>query len=1502
MENKVRFKLHKVKKNWVTIGVTTLSMVALAGGSLLAQGKVEADETSAPNGDGLQQLSEDGTASLVTTTTVTEQASVSAVETASVSHETSFQAATSAVSQEATAQAQTSPVASQEVAVSSQTQSSGQETQTTEQVSQGQTSTQVAGQTSAQSTPSVTEQARPRVLTNAAPAIATRAADSTIRINANRNTNITITASGTTPNVTIITGPNTPKPNVTVTSPNGTRPNVTIVTQPNQPNKPVQPSQPSQPNKPVQPSQPSLDYKPVASNLKTIDGKQYYVENGVVKKNTAIELDGRLYYFDETGAMVDQSKPLYRADAIPNNSIYAVYNQAYDTSSKSFEHLDNFLTADSWYRPKQILKDGKNWTASTEKDYRPLLMTWWPDKVTQVNYLNYMSQQGFSDKAYTTDMMSYDLAAAAETVQRGIEERIGREGNTTWLRQLMSDFIKTQPGWNSESEDNLLVGKDHLQGGALTFLNNSATSHANSDFRLMNRTPTNQTGTRKYHIDRSNGGYELLLANDIDNSNPAVQAEQLNWLHYIMNIGSILGNDPSANFDGVRIDAVDNVDADLLQIASDYFKEKYRVADNEANAIAHLSILEAWSYNDHQYNKDTKGAQLSIDNPLRETLLTTFLRKSNYRGSLERVITNSLNNRSSEQKHTPRDANYIFVRAHDSEVQAVLANIISKQINPKTDGFTFTMDELKQAFEIYNADMRKADKKYTQYNIPAAYATMLTNKDSITRVYYGDLFTDDGQYMAEKSPYYNAIDALLRARIKYVAGGQDMKVTKLNGYEIMSSVRYGKGAEEANQLGTAETRNQGMLVLTANRPDMKLGANDRLVVNMGAAHKNQAYRPLLLSKSTGLATYLKDSDVPAGLVRYTDNQGNLTFTADDITGHSTVEVSGYLAVWVPVGASENQDARTKASTTKKGEQVFESSAALDSQVIYEGFSNFQDFVKTPSQYTNRVIAQNAKLFKEWGITSFEFAPQYVSSQDGTFLDSIIENGYAFEDRYDIAMSKNNKYGSLKDLMDALRALHAEGISAIADWVPDQIYNLPGKEVVTASRTNSYGTPRPNAEIYNSLYAAKTRTFGNDFQGKYGGAFLDELKAKYPAIFERVQISNGRKLTTNEKITQWSAKYFNGSNIQGTGARYVLQDNATNQYFSLKAGQTFLPKQMTEITATGFRRVGDKVQYLSTSGYLAKNTFIQIGANQWYYFDKNGNMVTGEQVIDGKKYFFLDNGLQLRHVLRQGSDGHVYYYDPKGVQAFNGFYDFAGPRQDVRYFDGNGQMYRGLHDMYGTTFYFDEKTGIQAKDKFIRFADGRTRYFIPDTGFVTENNKWYYVDGNGKLVKGAQVINGNHYYFNNDYSQVKGAWANGRYYDGDSGQAVTNRFVQVGANKWAYLNQNGQKVVGLQHINGKLYYFEGNGVQAKGKLLTYRGKKYYFDANSGEAVTNLFIQVSRGVWYYFNASGQAVTGEQVINGQHLYFDASGRQVKGRYVWVKGQRRYYDANTGAWVRKR
>ena len=33
----------------------------------------------------------------------------------------------------------------------------------------------------------------------------------------------------------------------------------------------------------------------------------------------------------------------------------------------SFELVDGYLTADSWYRPKEILEAGTTWKASTEK-------------------------------------------------------------------------------------------------------------------------------------------------------------------------------------------------------------------------------------------------------------------------------------------------------------------------------------------------------------------------------------------------------------------------------------------------------------------------------------------------------------------------------------------------------------------------------------------------------------------------------------------------------------------------------------------------------------------------------------------------------------------------------------------------------------------------------------------------------------------------------------------------------------------------------------------------------------------------------------------------------------------------------------------------------------------------------------------------------------------------------------------------------------------------------
>ncbi|MFM1629478.1 glycoside hydrolase family 70 protein, partial [Streptococcus mutans] len=66
---------------------------------------------------------------------------------------------------------------------------------------------------------------------------------------------------------------------------------------------------------------------------------------------------------------------------------------------------------------------------------------------------------------------------------------------------------------------------------------------------------------------------------------------------------------------------------------------------------------------------------------------------------------------------------------------------------------------------------------------------------------------------------------------------------------------------------------------------------------------------------------------------------------------------------------------------------------------------------------------------------------------------------------------------------------------MADWVPDQMYAFPEKEVVTATRVDKFGKPVEGSQIKSVLYVADSKSSGKDQQAKYGGAFLEELQAK-----------------------------------------------------------------------------------------------------------------------------------------------------------------------------------------------------------------------------------------------------------------------------------------------------------------------------------------------------------------------------------------------------------------------
>ena len=1465
MGKKVHYKLHKVKKQWVTIAVTSAALASIVGGATVANQKVSADETTKP----------------VASTTAESDV---VVET----HEVAAPAATATT--DATA-----------------------------------VTTDKAADTTTVEPPAAVTTAADTTTNTAAPAATDRAAvvnDATTEAPAT-----TATATDTT-----LTVAEKPKSGVTEKEETAAL---------------------------------SLD------NIKQVDGKYYYVkEDGSYKTNFAVSVNGQLLYFGKDGALTSTSTHSFTPGTTNLVDAFSSHNRAYDSKKESFELVDGYLTPNSWYRPVTILENGEKWRVSTEKDFRPLLMAWWPDVDTQVAYLNTFSKHFNLNATYSTSQSQSELNAAAKTIQIKIEQEISAKKSTEWLRQAIESFVKEQDQWNTTTENYTLA--DHLQGGALLYVNNDKTPWANSDYRLLNRTPSNQDGSLN-GTGRYLGGYEFLLANDVDNSNPVVQAEQLNQIHYLVNWGSIVMGDKDANFDGIRVDAVDNVDADLLQVYTNYFRAAFGVDKSEANALAHISILEAWDLNDNAYNQKHDGAALAMDNNLRYAIMGALYGSGS---SLKDLITSSLTDRTNNSKYGDTQANYIFARAHDNLVQDIIRDIVQKEINPKSDGYTMTDAELKRAFEIYNEDMKKAEKRYTINNIPAAYALILQNMEQVTRVYYGDLYTDNGQYMATKSPYYDAITTLLKNRMKYVSGGQSMKVDTFNGKEILSSVRYGKDIMTADQTtGVAETsKHSGMLTLIANNQDFSLG-DGTLKVNMGKLHANQAYRPLLLGTDKGIVTYENDA-AAAGKIKYTDAEGNLSFSGDEIKGYRTVDMRGYLGVWVPVGAPDNQDIRVKGSD-KKLDKTFSATEALDSQVIYEGFSNFQDFVEKDSQYTNKLIAENAELFKSWGITSFEMAPQFVSADDRTFLDSVIQNGYAFTDRYDLAMSKNNKYGSKEDLRDALKALHKQGIQAIADWVPDQLYQLPGQEVVTATRANSYGTPKANAYINNTLYVANSKSSGKDFQAQYGGEFLDELQKKYPQLFEDVMISTGKKIDPSVKIKQWSAKYMNGTNILGRGSRYVLSNDATGRYYQVTDNGIFLPKPLTDQGGkTGFYYDGKGMAYFDNSGFQAKNAFIKYAGN-YYYFDKEGYMLTGRQDIDGKTYFFLPNGVQLRDSIYQ-QDGKYYYFGSFGEQYKDGYFVFDVPKEGTseteakfRYFSPTGEMAVGLTYAGGGLQYFDEN-GFQAKGTKYVTPDGKLYFFDKNSGnaytnrwaeidgiwyefndqgyaqakkgefYTTDGSTWFYRDAAGKNVTGALTLDGHEYYFRANGAQVKGEFVteNGKisYYTVDNGYKVKDKFFEVngkwyhadkdgnlatgrqtidhlnyyfnadgsqvksdfftldGGKTWYYAKDNGEIVTGAYSIGGKNYYFKEDGSQVKGDFVKNAdGSLSYYDKDSGERVNNRFLTTGNNVWYYFK-DGKAVTGRQNIDGKEYYFDKLGRQVKGSPISTPKGVEYYESVLG------
>ena len=359
-----------------------------------------------------------------------------------------------------------------------------------------------------------------------------------------------------------------------------------------------------------------------------------------------------------------------------------------------------------------------------------------------------------------------------------------------------------------------------------------------------------------------------------------------------------------------------------------------------------------------------------------------------------------------------------------------------------------------------------------------------------------------------------------------------------------------------------------------------------------------------------------------------------------------------------------------------------------------------------------------------------------------------------------------------------------------------------------------------------------------------------------------------------------------------------------------------------------------------TGQAVKNRYVQEN-DGWYYYGADGNAIRpqdGEVNIDGQIVYLYANGRQAKGELVL-DNGVLRYYDPNSgarvsntTLTINGMtyrFDENGvgmdaPNPNGYYSDDNGNWYyknangdnlTGAQIINGQKLFFRDN-GQQVKGAYgDSYGDLYAFYDINSGNLVTNRyveymGNWFYVGKDGKPVKGARNIDGQDVFFNYRGVQAKGDFGRDGvympeyYYDKDNGRKVTKAgFVKDNRGLTYYLDEKGNKVLGLHEINGDLYYFRRGGAYKYTQLgdmwqdsINYIDGKIYYFGHDGRAIKNRFYQWGN-YWYYFYADGSAATGAVQINGQQLYFDKNhGRQVKGAFA---PDGHYYDENSGELV---
>lgn len=310
------------------------------------------------------------------------------------------------------------------------------------------------------------------------------------------------------------------------------------------------------------------------------------------------------------------------------------------------------------------------------------------------------------------------------------------------------------------------------------------------------------------------------------------------------------------------------------------------------------------------------------------------------------------------------------------------------------------------------------------------------------------------------------------------------------------------------------------------------------------------------------------------------------------------------------------------------------------------------------------------------------------------------------------------------------------------------------------------------------------------------------------------------------------------------------------------------------TATEETQIEEKVYYAPK----ATGVIVEEKDTTKYYEDNK--LVKNAQVIVNDKFYNIDT--------KGNATNPKAYWTVMGANLY--------------YSDENGNISKGIKEIKDKKYYFNQDGILQINRILVTDqshydigSDGEM--IAPKNSWVTINDKKYYNDNNGKLLKGVGKIGNKSYYFNNDgvLTTNKKILTDSRFYTVDKNGVATNRknyWFNIGGNTYR-TDKDGKLLTGLYKEGKNTYVFANDGILFQNTSIISGGKYFNIDKKGLVTIPKNSWVTYNGQKYHTNENGYVKEGVWKIDNKYYYFTSNGLTGNQR-VTQKGVVYNVDAN--------